>query len=198
MCTLFLERTKNQIWATSWQTQQCGCAPSEDSAQPGHLPSLISVFAVRMKKAWVLSYPLSASEDSDQTGQMPRLIWVFAGCKVILLILSWGGSYLQGGFFTCLKLLCMPIQRWKTSFTCNHLKLLFDQVCRYDGGKLRSLECTSWRFTSKQPAKHSSSPWPLPPTTAPSPPTAEAKRSSCPADDIKVCTEWWEIYGWRR
>ena len=27
---------------------------------PGHLPSLISVFAVRMKKAWVLSYPLSA------------------------------------------------------------------------------------------------------------------------------------------
>ena len=35
-------------------------APSEDSDQPGHLPSLIRVFAVRMKKAWVLSYPLSA------------------------------------------------------------------------------------------------------------------------------------------
>ena len=32
------------------------------------------------------------SEDSDQTGQMPRLIWVFAGCTVILLVLSWGGS----------------------------------------------------------------------------------------------------------
>ena len=28
--------------------------------QPGHPPSLIRVFAVRMKKAWVLSYPLSA------------------------------------------------------------------------------------------------------------------------------------------
>ena len=28
--------------------------------QPGHLPNLIRVFAVRMKKAWVLSYPLSA------------------------------------------------------------------------------------------------------------------------------------------
>ena len=36
------------------------CAPSEDSDQPGHPPSLIRVFAVRMKKAWVLSYPLSA------------------------------------------------------------------------------------------------------------------------------------------
>ena len=36
------------------------CAPSKDSFQPGHPPSLIIVFAVRMKKAWVLSYPLSA------------------------------------------------------------------------------------------------------------------------------------------
>ena len=36
------------------------CAPSEDSDQPGHPPSLIRVFAVRMKKAWVLSYPLNA------------------------------------------------------------------------------------------------------------------------------------------
>ena len=37
-------------------------------------PSLIRVFAVRMKKAGILSYPLSANEDSDQTGRMPRLI----------------------------------------------------------------------------------------------------------------------------
>ena len=35
------------------------------------------------------------SEDSDQTGRMPRLIWVFAGRTVILLVLSWGGSYLD-------------------------------------------------------------------------------------------------------
>ena len=34
------------------------------------------------------------SEDSDQTGQMPKLIWVFAGCTVILLVWSWGGSYI--------------------------------------------------------------------------------------------------------
>ena len=36
------------------------CAPSEDSDQPGHPPSLIRVFAVHMKKAWVLSYSLRA------------------------------------------------------------------------------------------------------------------------------------------
>ena len=35
------------------------------------------------------------SEDSDQTGRMPRLIWVFAGRTVILLVLSWGGSYVK-------------------------------------------------------------------------------------------------------
>ena len=36
------------------------CAHSEVSDQSGHPPGLIRVFAVRMKKAWVLSYPLSA------------------------------------------------------------------------------------------------------------------------------------------
>ena len=49
----------NYIWAASRQNQQNGCVPSEDSDQPGHLPSLIRVFVVRMKKAWLLSYPLS-------------------------------------------------------------------------------------------------------------------------------------------
>ena len=49
------------------KNQQNECAPSEDSDQPGHPPSLIRVFAVRMKKAWGLSYPLSAQR---------RLIWL--------------------------------------------------------------------------------------------------------------------------
>ena len=42
------------------KTNEVACAPSEDSDQLGHPPSLIRVFAVRMKKAWVRSYPLSA------------------------------------------------------------------------------------------------------------------------------------------
>ena len=42
------------------KTYKMACAPSEDSDQPGHPPSLIWVFAVLMKKAWVwvLSYLL--------------------------------------------------------------------------------------------------------------------------------------------
>ena len=31
---------------------------------------------------------------TDQTGQMPRLIRVFAGCTLILLVLSWVGSFM--------------------------------------------------------------------------------------------------------
>ena len=54
------------------------CAPSEDSDQPGHPPSLIRVFAVRiMGKDPIFLH--ADSEDSDQTGRMSRLIQVFAG-----------------------------------------------------------------------------------------------------------------------
>ena len=35
------------------------------------------------------------SEDSDQIEWMPRLICVFAGRTIILLVLSWGGSFVS-------------------------------------------------------------------------------------------------------
>ena len=43
------------------KTNKVACVPSEDSDQPGHLPSLIKVFGVRLKKHRALSYQLSAS-----------------------------------------------------------------------------------------------------------------------------------------
>ena len=42
------------------KTNKMAYVPIENSDQPGHPPSLIRVFSVRMEKAWVLSYPLSA------------------------------------------------------------------------------------------------------------------------------------------
>ena len=57
--------------AATRQNQQSDCAPSEDSDQPGHPPSLISVFAVRMEKARVLSYPLSAQRRLIRLGGCP-------------------------------------------------------------------------------------------------------------------------------
>ena len=47
------------------------CAPSDNSDQPGHPPSLISVFAVRMKKAWSLATHRAHSEDWSDWASSP-------------------------------------------------------------------------------------------------------------------------------
>ena len=63
------------------KTNKMTCVLSKDSDQLGHLPSLIRVFDVRLKKPWVLSYTLNARQTragSDQTGWMPRVIWVLS------------------------------------------------------------------------------------------------------------------------
>ena len=79
------------IWAATWQNQQCGCAPSEDSDQPGHPPCLIRVFAVRMKKAWVLSYPLSAQRRlwSDWADAQADLSLRWAHTYFVDFVMSW-------------------------------------------------------------------------------------------------------------
>ena len=62
------------------KTSKMTCAPSEDSDQHLHPPSLSRVFAVLAQ--WVAKNPSflhADSEDSDQTGWMPRLTYVFAG-----------------------------------------------------------------------------------------------------------------------
>ena len=56
------------------KTNKMASAPSEDSDQPSHPPSLIRVFAVRSKVAKDPIFLHVDSEDSDQTGRMPRLI----------------------------------------------------------------------------------------------------------------------------
>ena len=53
------------------KTNKMTCASSEDSDQPGHPPSLIRVFAVRSKKDWVLSYPLSTQQRLIRLGGCP-------------------------------------------------------------------------------------------------------------------------------
>ena len=81
------------IWAATWQNQQSECAPSEVSAQPGHPPSLIRVFAVRsmgsqgpklsscgQRRLW--------SDWADAQADL-SLRWA----HTILLALSWRGSY---------------------------------------------------------------------------------------------------------
>ena len=62
------------------KTNTITIAPSEDSDQPWHPPSLI--WSESSLSAWRKLGSLAAywahCEDSDQTRRMPRLIWVFA------------------------------------------------------------------------------------------------------------------------
>ena len=77
------------FWQRSFEphrdkTNKMACAPSEDSDQTGRMPSLVWVFAVRMKKAWVLSYPLSAqrrlwSDGADAQADL-SLRWTQSFC----------------------------------------------------------------------------------------------------------------------
>ena len=61
-------------WAAHDKTNKMACAPNEDLDQSDQCPlSLISVFAVRMKKGQVFSYPLSTQRRLWFAG-MPRLI----------------------------------------------------------------------------------------------------------------------------
>ena len=102
-------------WAATWQNQQNVCAPSEDSDQPGHPPSLIRVFAIRIKKAWVFSYPLSAQRRLWSDWRMPRLILVFAWRTVTLLVLSCRGS----------RILFSAILLHLVMFMCHYILSLF-------------------------------------------------------------------------
>ena len=84
--------TLGMKWAATWQKQQCGCASSEDTDQPGHPPSLIRVFAFSIKKHWVFSYPLRAQRRlwSDWVDAQADLSLRWA--QLILLVLSCRGS----------------------------------------------------------------------------------------------------------
>ena len=92
-------------------------APSKYSDQPEYPPSLIRVFTVRVKKAWVLGYPLSAqrrlrSACASTAKTLVRLGWCpgwsesSLGAQVILFVLSCGGS--KPAFGICDQLRLKP------------------------------------------------------------------------------------------
>ena len=56
---------------------------------------VIRIFAVRMKKDWVLSYPLSAQRRLIRLGGCPGWSESSLGAHAILFVLSWGGSFCQ-------------------------------------------------------------------------------------------------------
>ena len=60
-----------KIWAASCENQQNGMCAQQRLRSAWHLPSLIRVFTVGVKKPWVLSYPLSAQWRLIRLGGCP-------------------------------------------------------------------------------------------------------------------------------
>ena len=66
-------------------------APSEDSDQPRHPPSLMRIFSVHMKVVSVLSYPYSAQRRLIRLDGCLGWSESSLDAHAILLVLSWGG-----------------------------------------------------------------------------------------------------------
>ena len=73
------------------KTNKMAIAPGEYTDQPVHPPSLIRVFAVHMKKHWVLSYPLSALRRLIRLGGCPGWFESSLGTKAFFVgfVMRW-------------------------------------------------------------------------------------------------------------
>ena len=93
------------------KTNKMACATSEDSDQPRPPPSLIGVFVVRMKKAWVLSYHLSAQRRlcSDWTDSQDYLSlrWVHSHIVGFVMMLRNGLNRAYCRVFGTFKMLLL-------------------------------------------------------------------------------------------
>ena len=100
------------------------CAPSEESDQPEHPPSLIRVFAVRMNIPWVLSYPFStqrrlwsdwalggsAQSDLSLRWVLRTLCFVMLRHKYIEIPITWSNSWFGAVGADCdAKSLSIPV-----------------------------------------------------------------------------------------
>ena len=92
-CLTYWSHSFHYIWAasrpnpTKWHVR-----PAKTRINLGIRPVWSESSLPTWRKLRSLAIIRAHSKAADQTGRMPRLIWVFAGAKVILLVLSWGGS----------------------------------------------------------------------------------------------------------
>ena len=84
---------KTQISLGIRKTNTMTVRPAKIQIRMGIRPVWSESLLSTWKKLRSLATHWAHSEESDQTGWMPRLIWVFAGRTVILLVLSWCGSF---------------------------------------------------------------------------------------------------------
>ena len=105
------------------------CAPSKDSDQPEQLPSLIRVFAVCMKKSWVLSYPLRSQQRQWSDWVDAQADQSSLGAQVILLVLSCGAQIWIN--YTVTKWLLTEVNSTRVSKTCVTIGIVWLLMLEY-------------------------------------------------------------------
>ena len=105
------------IWAASWQNQQCGCAPSEYSDEPGHPPSLIRVFVLHSMGSKGPQFSSRGQRRLIRLGGCPGWSESSLGAHAILLGLSWDGSYLTQYYSVYIHMYKIYWRSLKTVFT---------------------------------------------------------------------------------
>ena len=128
------------------KTNKVAYAPSEGSDQPGRPPRLIRVFAVCVKKAWVLSYPLSAQRrlwsDWADVQADPSLRWAPSYSQ---LVLSRGGSVITIVFLDVQFLGFLRYSPCKPTFS----------ISKGFRGMSQSIWASSWDYgTFRPPQTH--------------------------------------------
>ena len=113
------QEQESQNYFSSWQTNKMTVRPLKTQISLGIHPVRSESLLSAQRNHGSLATYWANSEDSDHTGGMPRLIWLFARHTVILLVLSWGGSFflLQLPKFTMLAA-CVTFRRhnWDNNF----------------------------------------------------------------------------------
>ena len=109
------------LWAASWQNQQNDCAPSKDSDQPGHPPSLISVFAVHSVGSW--GPKLSSCRQ--------RRLWSDGADTQADMSLRWVHGHFVG--FVMRRLLCLSDLLCLPCSLCHHTTSQI--ACRVTGSR---------------------------------------------------------------
>ena len=103
-------------------TYKMACAPSEDSDQPGHPSSLISLWCLLEQSLGATHW--AQSKDSDQPGQMPRMIRIFAGpsCHFVDFVMCWLVYYIRS-YITNTAASLGNIGSWQTGPSCSKLTM---------------------------------------------------------------------------
>jgi hypothetical protein len=106
--------TAKNKWAAPWQNQHNGFATSMDTDQPAQFAWIHAVCLPTLLQVEKL---IANSMDPDQTAWRRRLVWIHAGCKHIMLVLSWCGSnnyhhFLQNCCMLWPQFLCYMLQWW--------------------------------------------------------------------------------------